>query len=360
MAHRLKVGVVFGGQSVEHQVSLLSAKTVIQALDKAKYELALIGIDTQGQWSLYDAEACFCQPHDPKHISLNPVYTPIEPFTFIRALDVVFPVLHGALGEDGTIQGLCRLAQVAFVGADVLSSALGMDKVVMKRLLKEQNIPVVPSLTVDEKKWSANTVLEQISLPFFVKPSNGGSSLGVSKVKEASQCKAALQKAFLYDSKIIVEEAVVGREIQVGVIGNEHPKVSLPCEIIPKGEFHSYESKYIDPDGALFIYPADVEMGLYLKMRALALKTYHALCCEGMARVDFFLKNSGQVFVNEINTIPGLTNRSPFAKMWQVSGIEYPDLLDQLIAFALEAQERRQKKMFSDFVPYLTSEHPSY
>ena len=346
MAKKINLGIVFGGKSVEHEVSLQSALNAIDALDRNKYHLFLIGIDKQGKWALYDESNYLLHPYNPEEIALNSTGKPFDLLQILDSLDVAFPILHGSFGEDGTIQGLFKLFDVPFVGADVLGSAIGMDKDVMKRLLHERKIPIAPFLILHrDAEWSVEHILDTLSFPLFVKPNNGGSSIGIDKVKEAVELKKAINAAFQFDHKVVVEESIEGREIQISILGNEDPIASLACEIIPKGEFHSYASKYIDPDGAEFIYPADLEMGIFLKARAIALKVYKILCCEGMGRVDLFLKPCGEILVNEINTIPGLTNMSPFAKMWQVSGMEYAEMLDHLIQFALKRHAKDKERM---------------
>ena len=331
MTNKINVAVLFGGRSVEHEVSLQSARNVIHSLDREKYVLTLIGIDKEGQWHFYDEAHYLIHQNDPTEIALGEKKSPVEFSKLASIVDVIFPVLHGTFGEDGTVQGLCALLNIPCVGADALGSAIGMDKDVMKRLLRDAKIPVPRFLVLHQHE---NFSLEEISLPAFVKPSNGGSSLGISKVKQREDLKAAIEFAFEFDRKILIEEVTEGREIQCSLIGNAPPKVSLPCEIIPKGEFHSYASKYLDPEGAEFIIPVSLCPEELSKVQTTAIKAYNVLCCEGMARIDMFLTPNGTVYINEINTIPGLTDFSPYSKMWEASGLKYADMLDQLIELA--------------------------
>lgn len=357
---KIRIGVIFGGKSVEHEVSLLSAKNIIEALDKEKYEVVLIGIDKKGEWHLSDAYGFLAHADNPKMVHLQ---TPKDQVALIpkeagrqlvsltgktetKALDVAFPVLHGPFGEDGTVQGLLKLAGVPFVGASVLGSAVGMDKDVMKRLLRDAKVPIAKFITLlrrDLKFWSFESIVKEVGLPFFVKPANTGSSVGITKVKDQQEYEKAIFHAFEYDSKILIEEFIKGREIECAVLGNDHPIVSLPGEIIPQHEFYSYEAKYIDENGALFKIPVELEPEILSNVQMIALKAYHVLCCEGMARVDFFLKENGEVLFNEINTIPGFTKISMFPKLWEASGIPYTELVDRLIQLALERFEKEKQ-----------------
>jgi len=354
---KIRVAVLFGGKSAEHQVSLQSAQSVINALDKKKYEIVPIGIDKSGTWLLGETPRYLLNAHDPKLIQLSKSHTEVGlilqsagTLADMRSrrnhgkIDVVFPVLHGPYGEDGSIQGLLKLAGVPFVGSGVLGSAVGMDKDVMKRLLREAGIPTPKFIaTHSHEKLSFNAVKKTLGVPVFVKPANLGSSVGVSKAKDERGFKRALREAFQYDAKALIEEAIDGREIECAVLGNEHPVASLPGEVIPSHEFYSYEAKYVDENGAALQIPAKLDRATIKKVQTLAIKTFQALACEGMGRVDFFLKKDGQVLVNEINTIPGFTAISMYPKLWEASGISYTDLLDKLIHLAIERFERDQK-----------------
>lgn len=354
MSSKVRVGVVFGGQSAEHEISLLSARSVVNALDKQKYEPVLIGIQKSGEWCVYPSmDAALSEPDDPKRIRLNPAKEPVALVTHQdkralislserlqeRFIDVLFPVLHGTFGEDGTLQGLLKLANVPFVGAGVLGSAIGMDKDVMKRLLRDAGVPIPKFLSFHKKQLNQirfEDVEKALGLPFFIKPANTGSSVGISKIKSQSEFEERLHHAFRFDRKVIIEKAIKGREIECSVLGNDDPIVSLPGEIIPQHEFYSYEAKYLDDQGARLELPARVSEQETQAIRTLALQAYQVLCCEGMARVDVFLQPNGEVLLNEINTIPGFTKISMYPKLWELSGLPYPKLIDKLIELAFE------------------------
>jgi D-alanine-D-alanine ligase len=360
MAKKIRVGIVFGGRSAEHEVSLQSAKNIIDAIDTNKYKLVLIGIDKQGQWHL-DEESRFLLsvtesglpklPITGENLALvlgqqNNQVVAISKGKRLGSLDVVFPVLHGPFGEDGTIQGLLKLANIAFVGAGVLGSAIGMDKDVMKRLLRDAGIPVVRFIVVNKyssKEIDFDDAREQLGLPLFVKPANLGSSVGISRVKDREEFERAVGEAFHYDHKILIEECIKGREIECSVLGNDNPIASVPGEILPRHEFYSYEAKYLDENGAALEIPAKLSPETSERVRQLAIKTFTVLNCEGMARVDFFLRNGEEIIVNEINTIPGFTRISMYPKLWEASGISYSELIDRLIQLAIERFEREKR-----------------
>jgi D-alanine-D-alanine ligase len=271
----------------------------------------------------------------------------IAPSRAVTSVDVVFPVLHGPCGEDGTVQGLLKLTAVPFVGAGVLGSAVGMDKDDMKRLLRDANIPLAKFLVFEKrsaKRIDFAHVKRILGLPVFVKPANLGSSVGISKVGNRQQFAPALTEAFRYDNKILVEENIGGREIECSVLGNDRPIASVPGEITTAHNFYSYEAKYVDESGGRLLIPAPLPNRLVNTIQELALKTFNVLCCAGMARVDFFLRNDGEIFVNEINTIPGFTKISMYPKLWEASGISYPVLIDRLIRLALE-RSRQEKNL---------------
>lgn len=353
---KINIAILFGGRSAEHEVSLRSAKNIVQVLDKEKYNLILIGIDKEGKWYL-DETGELLRNKDPKLFELN---TSGKSVTFVpqnnqkilslsgsmihQSVDVVFPVLHGPYGEDGTIQGLLKLANIPFVGSGVLGSAIGMDKEVMKRLLREAGIPEAKFLVFkDYEEINFEEVVERLNLPFFVKPANLGSSVGVCKVKSKQDFDRALKNAFKYDRKILVEEFVEGREIECSVLGNDSPTASLSGEIVVKTEFYSYETKYLDDHGAELKIPADLPEKTTKQIQALAIKTFKTLCCEGLGRVDFFLKKNGEILVNEINTMPGFTSVSMYPQLWEASGIGYGELIDRLIELAFDKFEKEQK-----------------
>jgi D-alanine-D-alanine ligase len=365
MARKIRVGVLFGGKSVEHEVSLISAKNVIAAMDREKYEIILIGIDKNGQWHVRDVHQFLHHVDNARVVHLadskhNVALISTEQGQKLvslsgqlpdQSLDVVFPVLHGTYGEDGTVQGLLKLTGIAFVGAGVLGSAVGMDKDVMKRLLREAGLPVAKFIAIHQHqkdRYSFEDIVGKLGLPFFIKPANLGSSVGISKIKSKNDFSKALDDAFLYDRKVLIEEFLKGRELECAVLGNEHPICSLPGEIIPQHEFYSYEAKYLDENGAVLKAPADLDQLTVAKVQKLALEAYRVLCCEGMGRVDFFLKENGDLFINEINTIPGFTQISMYPKMWEASGISYTRLIDELIRLAIDRfdQEKKLKTTF--------------
>jgi D-alanine-D-alanine ligase len=351
-----KVGILFGGKSAEHEISLLSAKSVCDAIDRTKFEPVLIGIDKTGRWLINDASQFLLNPGNPSLVKINPngksvALRPENSGMFSAEgsgnfdIDVVFPILHGPFGEDGTIQGFLKLADIPYVGTGVLGSAVGMDKDVMKRLLRDAGIPIGKFITVrsHEKIPSFSEIERELGAPFFIKPANMGSSVGINKVHNEAELAAALKDAFLYDTKIIIEEFIRGREIECAVLGNEEPAASLPGEIIPSHDFYSYDAKYLDEKGAAFEIPAKLDEVTTKRIQDLAVKVFQILCCEGLSRVDFFLKNGGEIIVNEINTMPGFTKISMYPKMWEASGIGYTELITRLIELAISRFEKEQK-----------------
>jgi D-alanine-D-alanine ligase len=360
MARKIRVGILFGGRSAEHEVSLQSAKNIIDAIDTNKYEVVLIGIDKKGRWHLNE-ESRFVLPTTQSRLPIlaetgeNLALVPGKQDEQLVALsgerkpgslDVIFPVLHGPFGEDGTVQGLLKLANVAFVGAGVLGSAVGMDKDVMKRLLRDAGIPIARFIVAN--RYSPNDIgfdyaRTQLGLPLFIKPANLGSSVGIHKVKNCEEFERAVLDAFNYDNKILVEECIQGREIECSVLGNDNPVASVPGEILPRHEFYSYEAKYLDENGAVLEIPAKLSPETSERIRQLAIETFSVLCCEGMARVDFFLRNGEEIIVNEINTIPGFTRISMYPKLWEATGISYTELIERLIQLALQRFEREKR-----------------
>ncbi len=330
MANKIGVAVIHGGRSGEHEVSLQSAASVMEAMDRNKYEVIPIKITKEGEWLLPE---------------------PSIPFTF-QGIDVVFPVLHGTNGEDGTIQGLLELANIPYVGGGVAASAVGMDKSLMKAVFAYHGLPQANFLTVLRQQWEKNPdtvkgeVAAQMGFPCFVKPANLGSSVGISKVSEPAELGAALDLAASFDRKIIIEEFIAAREIEVAVLGNDSAKASIPGEIKSKKDFYDYEAKYTDGNAQLFI-PADIPPDTSEEARRLAVAAYKAIDCAGMARVDFFLtKETGKLLVNEINTIPGFTKFSMYPKLWEATGLSYPKLIDELIELALERHKDKSKSVF--------------
>jgi D-alanine-D-alanine ligase len=357
MGKKLRVGILFGGKSAEHEVSLQSARNVVESLNQERYKVVLIGIDKHGRWLLNEDSRFLLNEDSPKHIKLASSHervallpgehenrlVKLEDKQKALSLDVVFPILHGPFGEDGTVQGLLKLADVPFVGAGVLGSAIGMDKDVMKRLMREAGLPIARFLVMNRGHRALyRDIVEQLGLPLFVKPANLGSSVGISKVTGEEEFLKALNEALAYDTKALIEEAIGGRELECSVLGNEEPIASLPGEVIPQAEFYSYEAKYLDENGAVFEIPARLDRKTVEKIQGLAVRAFKVLCCEGMARVDFFLTPENRLVVNEINTIPGFTRISMYPKLWEASGVSYPELLDRLIQLALERYEREK------------------
>jgi D-alanine-D-alanine ligase len=362
---KLTVALLFGGKSGEHEVSLRSAASIFSAIDREKYNVIPIGITKEGQWR---SDPKLLEAEFPNILrSGSPVFLPAEPADNHQILfrsgkppvrdgariDVVFPVLHGTFGEDGTIQGLLEMANIPYVGAGVLGSAVGMDKDVTKRLLRQAGLPVVEHLAFLDRHWLSrqNDVTQEIEkklgYPCFVKPANLGSSVGISKVRRGEELGRAVELASQYDRKIIVEQGVNAREIECSVLGNDEPQASLPGEIIPSHEFYDYEAKYVDDSSRLLI-PAPLTDEQTRMVQDLAVKTFLVTECSGMARVDFFIeRETGRVLVNEINTIPGFTSISMYPKLWEATGISYSELINRLIQFAIERHQMRQSKKTS-------------
>ncbi|MFC1531829.1 D-alanine--D-alanine ligase [Thermodesulfobacteriota bacterium] len=355
---KINIGILFGGKSAEHEVSLQSAKNIIDAIDKEKYNPILIGIDKSGKWLLNDRTNFLLDTDNPKLIKINQSNDNVALIpqnegkisNLTRAdssesVDVVFPVLHGPFGEDGTIQGLLKLANIPFVGAGVLGSAIGMDKEIMKRLLRDAKLPIGAFIAIkpEDELPGFEAISKKIGVPFFVKPANLGSSIGISKVNDKAGYKLAVREAFNYDSKILIEEYIKGREIECSVLGNSDPIASIPGEIISTHEFYSYEAKYIDEKGATLEIPAKLTEEVTRRVQDLAIATFKTLSCEGLGRVDFFLRNDDEIIVNEINTIPGFTSISMYPRLWEATGIPYSELIDRLIQLAFDRFEKEQR-----------------
>jgi D-alanine-D-alanine ligase len=345
-----RIVVLFGGRSAEHEVSLLSARNVFLALDRARFEPVLVGIDRQGGWHLEPESTLTGAVGDPRAVHLDGGAPPVEPSRVLRPDDVVFPVLHGTYGEDGTIQGLLELAGVAYVGAGVLGSAIGMDKDVAKRLLRDAGIPVVDFQVVTAHRWRQAprddlAGAEALGFPLFCKPANAGSSVGVSRVGAPAELAAALATAFAFDPKALLERAVDAREVECAVLGNEAPEASVPGEIslAARHGFYSYDAKYVDVGGAEFRVPAALSVDTAAEVRRLAIATFRALELSGLARVDFFLERpTARLFVNEVNTMPGFTALSGYPKMWEASGLPVGALVSRLIELAVEKNSARR------------------
>jgi len=351
MHNKQIIGLIFGGQSPEHKISLLSAKNIIHSIDKNKFELTLIGIDQNGAWGLYDETNTFLNPENPETICLAEKIAEliIKPGKNggiinltnqrILELDLVFPMIHGLNCEDGTLQGLLQTANLPFVGTGILGSAIGMDKDVMKRLLKEASFKIAHDLifkVFEKDQINFQKVTDQLGLPLFIKPANTGSSIGISKVTDENEFYRAISKAFEFDQKILIEEAIVGREIECAVMGNDQPETSLIAEIVPNHSFYSYEAKYLDSKGASINYPVEFEKNLLKKIRETAAKAYSTLEAQDFARIDMFLTSSNEIYINEINTLPGFTNGSMFPKLWEVSGLSQTELITKIINYAFK------------------------
>ena len=358
MGKKRNVGILFGGKSAEHEVSLQSAMNIYEALDREKYNPILIGIDKNGRWLLNDESRFLLEAADPRRIRLNMDGDPVALLPESKGIlsnlstqgkagtiDVIFPILHGPFGEDGTVQGLLKLAGLPFVGTGVLASAVGMDKDVMKRLLMAAGLPVCKFKVLKsyEKIPAFGEIITKLGSPVFIKPANMGSSVGISKVNDEEKYLSAINEAFRFDGKILIEEFIKGREIECSVLGNENPQASVPGEVIPTHEFYSYDAKYIDENGAFLEIPAKISEECRRKIQELAIKSFQALECEGLSRVDFFLKENGEIIINEINTMPGFTRISMYPKLWEASGISYSSLIDILIELAFERFEKEKK-----------------
>jgi D-alanine-D-alanine ligase len=397
---KLRVGILFGGRSGEHEVSLLSAASVLNAIDKSKFDVVPIGITKEGRWltaehaeRLLEGKPLPDKAHEERHLRAgDPETTPgaavlakgeavvvppepvhrergMVPFQTAEPLvrraadrainvDVIFPVLHGTFGEDGTIQGLLELADLPYVGAGVLGSAAGMDKDIMKSLFRAAGLPIVKHVTILRTDWEAEPrkseklIEKNLKYPMFVKPANLGSSVGISKAHNSKELGPAIYEASKFDRKIVIEEGVGGkknkaREIECSVLGNDQPKASVPGEIVPSKEFYDYNAKYLD-EGSELIIPAKLNKAETKKVQELAVKAFQAVDCSGLARVDFLMDpKTRKIYVNEINTMPGFTSISMYPKLWAASGVPYPKLIEELVGLALERHAERKKNQYS-------------
>ena len=359
---KIKVGVLFGGQSAEHEVSLVSARSVVAAIDQSKYEISLIGITHEGQWLLAEDQNKALSYKTVDEQSLPAItldYTGSGRqikrnqhgviSESITDLDVIFPVLHGPHGEDGTVQGLFELANIPYVGCGVAASALAMDKVLAKQAFMAAGIPQTDYQSIRVYQWKQDeqatieAIESQFTYPVFIKPANMGSSVGISKAHDRAELISGIKLAFNYDIKILIEESAQGfREVECAILGNENPRASVVGEIIPGNEFYDYETKYID-DKSQLIIPANISEAAAGKVQHLAVRAFQAIDGSGLARVDFFVsRDNGTVYINEVNTMPGFTPISMYPKLWQASGIEYADLIDQLISLGIEKAKQKQ------------------
>ena len=361
---KLKVGLIFGGKSGEHEVSLTSAFSIYNALNKKKYDIKLIGIDKNGVWHTGGAKELWINPGKTEITQLNtktPEITAVSKKGKVHLIDlgsgknltdidVFFPIAHGTFGEDGCLQGFLELLGAAYVGPGVLGSAVGMDKDVMKKLFRDAGLSIGKFHTLlAGEKYDPAKIIKDLKFPIFVKPANLGSSVGVSKARNRKELDEAIKTAFRYDTKVVLEENLKGREIECSVLGNEKPIASVPGEIRLQSDFYSYDAKYISPDAATPVPRAELSQKMIREVQAAAVKVFKVLNCEGMGRVDFFLTPKG-LYVNEINTLPGFTSISMYPKMLQESGIPYPKLLDKLIRLALE-RKKRSDRLKRDFKP---------
>jgi D-alanine-D-alanine ligase len=366
---KIRLALLFGGRSGEHEVSIASATSVLQAIDRQRYDVLPVYLTPEGRWlPAVDPSHLLQEGAEPLHtpaalLSSDPQQRGLLPLTStseaqgagIRTIDVVFPLLHGTYGEDGTVQGLLELADIPYVGAGVLGSAVGMDKGIMKILLQAAGLPVVPHLVVSRHEWESNPnavqerILATLTLPVFVKPANLGSSVGISKVKQTTDLPAALALACQYDRRLMVEQGLECRELECSVLGNDEPQVSVVGEVIPHREFYDYEAKYVEGLSEFHI-PADIEASLAEELRHMAARAFRAVEAAGLARVDFFVeRQTGKPYVNEINTLPGFTTVSMYPKLWEASGISYGQLIDRLVHLALERhQDRRRSRTTYD------------
>ncbi len=368
-ARKLRIGVIFGGRSGEHEVSLRSAESVLAALDREKYDVITIGITKQGQWLTGDplaalqsgqteaaaATTAVLLPPTPGAHTLVPVDPVAGAGPFDGDLDVIIPVLHGTFGEDGTVQGLLELAGLPYVGAGVVGSAVGMDKGIFKQVMAANGLPVLPWQLVRSQELGGDPApiidrLERaLRYPMFTKPANLGSSVGVSRCQTTTELLAGLELAARYDRRIVVERGIDARELEVAVLGNDKPETSVVGEVRPKGSFYDYEAKYITDDSELLI-PAPIPDPLARQVRELAAAAFMAIDCAGMGRVDFLLdRRTNELFINEINTLPGFTSISMYPKLWEATGLSYPDLLDRLIGLAVERHEVKSR-LKTDFM----------
>jgi len=360
---KTRVIILFGGRSAEHEISLLSARNVLSALDRTRFEPVLVGIDKVGRWHRESERTLEAAAGDPRRVMLDagapavlmeealvPRAAGAAPAGAVASDDVVFPVLHGTFGEDGTVQGAMELAGIAYVGAGVLGSAVGMDKDVAKRLLRDAGIPVVDFAVVGAAAFRRDPAavlraLPDLGYPCYVKPANAGSSVGVSRVVGPGDLERAVRAGLAFDSKVLIERGIDAREIECAVLGNDEPQASVPAEIVVhhKDGFYSYDAKYVDPEGASFRIPADLSPAMIARVKELSIATFRALELAGMARVDFFVtRDGGALYVNEVNTIPGFTAMSMYPKMWEASGLSPTDLITRLIDLAIERRDLRR------------------
>ncbi len=366
---RLRLGLVFGGRSLEHEISILSARSILGALNRDRYEILLLAVDREGRWQvLSESEIPEGQPFSGQpvilpahsggsqqaalipwmnsHADPTPTHEPTQPL----ALDVIFPIVHGAGGEDGALQGLLELSEVAYVGSGVLSSAIQMDKDIAKKLLAQAGLPVLPWLEFRRHELigpgidaACQKIQQELEYPLFIKPANSGSSVGINRALDRETLVEALHEAMEFDEKLIVEQGIEAREIEIAVLGNEEPQASVPGEIVPDHDFYDYEAKYLD-DSTRLLVPAPMSDDEVQTLQAMSIRAFRALEAEGMARVDFLMdKKTGAFYVNELNSLPGFTDGSMYPQLWKATGLSYADLLDRLVDLALERRDRKAR-----------------
>jgi len=357
MNPKLNIGILCGGKSSEHRISLISAQNVILSLDRVRFNPIIIGIDPKGQWYFYPDDLLLDNADSPSEISLIPsahkvllsqnaeeraLYSMTD-FKILATIDVIFPVIHGTYGEDGSIQGLAKIAGIACVGCGILGAAVGMDKDVMKKILRDADIPVAPSITVRNHTKNDHPY-EEVSLEMgetlYIKPANLGSSIGVSRINNKDEYIKAIELGLSYDDKVLVEQKITGRELECAVIGNDIPEASTIGEIIPQSDFYTFENKYINSDGALLSIPADLPAEIIDQAKSLACRVYEVLDCKGMTRVDMFYSDDHKLLINEVNTIPGFTKISMYPKLWEHGGVSQKELISRLIDLAIEQYKK--------------------
>jgi D-alanine-D-alanine ligase len=359
MNPEINVALLIGGPSTEHKISLISGNSIYKAINKKKYDVFVIGIDHDIRWWWYESDNFLEHADNPGSVSLasggkevhiknvgGKVYLCDSMSREVCHIDIFFPVLHGSYGEDGVLQGVLQSVGAAYTGVGLMASSVGMDKDLAKRVWRDEGIPVADFICL--KKHESDSIdfadaKKKLGLPMFVKPANAGSSVGVSKVTDESEYKAALAEAFRFDTKILLEEAVIGKEVECAVLGNEYPKASVMGEIIPKASFYSYEAKYLDDEGASMAIPACIDEQTSDTLRALAVRAFVTIGCEGLSRVDFFLTPEGKIVLNEINTLPGFTSISMYPKLWEATGLPYEQLIDEIILLGFQRYERDRK-----------------
>ena len=342
---KLNLAIVFGGKSTEHEISLLSTRSILTHINEEKYNISLIYIDIDGHWSLKETiDSTSAIPITIIPGSKGAILIDTSSGKHLSIIDVAFPVLHGVFGEDGTIQGFFKMMNVPFVGCGVMASSACMDKDMTKRVLRDAGIGIAPyAIATPNHKPTFQELEKHLGTPMFIKPANLGSSVGVFKVSNEAEYKEKIEEALTFDPKVLIEKAILGKEVECAVLGNDKPKASLPGEVVMTTEFYDFESKYVDKDASSTRVPADITESQIDTVRDTAVKAYKAMGCEGLSRVDFFVTNEGEILINEINTIPGFTSISMYPKMWEATGIPYPELIDILIELGIERYNQEQE-----------------